>query len=84
MKLHEIDKVREHAGVMVVLFVVARNTQVVVIEDEPFHVRDVVIALTPDLPDVVIAHVDDGQVRQVINGTEYIPGQLGHIVAGPY
>lgn len=62
VQLHQINKVGEHTWMMVIDLVVGRNAQIIVIEYEPFHVRHMMIALPPNLSDMVIAHVDNRQI----------------------
>uniref|UniRef100_A0A182IVM5 Uncharacterized protein n=1 Tax=Anopheles atroparvus TaxID=41427 RepID=A0A182IVM5_ANOAO len=83
VQLLQVDKVGEDARMVVVILfvVVARDAQVVVVQDEPAHVRHVVVRLAADLADVVVAHVDDRQVGEVVQRTEHVPRQLLHVVA---
>lgn len=62
VKLHQIDKVREHSWMMVIDLVVSRNAEIVVIEYESLHIRHMMIALSTYLSDMVIAHVDNCQI----------------------
>lgn len=69
VQLEQRDKVGEYARMA------PRRIQreLVEVEYEALHVLHVMVGLAPDLAYLIVRHVDNLQIRQSVEGAEYIP-----------
>lgn len=82
MQALQVAEIGEDTRMMMIdLVVVARNTQVVVIQYETFHSRHMVVALAAYFAYMIAAHVHNLQLLVVVDAAEHIPRQLGYEIS---
>lgn len=81
VKFLQVYEVRENPRMMVVP-IVTGHSQIIMIQYQSFHVRDVMVCFPFDIPNLVIAHIYHSEHAELLEFPKNIPRQFWDVIPG--